>query len=68
MGKTQIIKNVCLVAAICWQSDKEIMTVINQLTAKFGPIDLESPSFLFNHTNYYKLTLDSGSYGTANTS
>lgn len=54
MPKTTNIEPVRLIAGLIYSDQVDHLAVLGQLEKKFGKIEFESETFLFNHTDYYR--------------
>ena len=53
MGKVRPIPHTALIAAVTFADDKALQSVIDKLTAEYGPLSLSSDIFDFTMTQYY---------------
>ncbi len=54
MGEPKLASPVVLIAAICYRHERDAESALAQMIAQYGPIQMQSSPYHFDHTNYYR--------------
>ncbi len=60
MGRVREISPAVLVAGITWADDDALSSALRDLVRTFGPVEIESPDFAFDMTDYYTEEMGGG--------